>query len=79
MDLSSMTRSNGPDDRRTAFSGCIRTLNQAVIDLHERIKLGTRVVVARRAAVTAELWKGRPRAGLFLWRRMWTTMARPLQ
>ena len=28
-------------------SGCIRMLNEDVIDLYERAKVGTRVVVAR--------------------------------
>jgi lipoprotein-anchoring transpeptidase ErfK/SrfK len=40
--------SNEPETIGQAVSsGCIRMLNEDVIDLYERTKVGTRVVVAR--------------------------------
>jgi lipoprotein-anchoring transpeptidase ErfK/SrfK len=40
--------SNEPETIGQAVSsGCIRMLNEDVIDLYERVKVGTRVVVAR--------------------------------
>ena len=40
--------SNEPETIGTAVSsGCIRMLNDDVIDLYDRVKVGTRVVVLR--------------------------------
>jgi lipoprotein-anchoring transpeptidase ErfK/SrfK len=40
--------SNEPETIGTAVSsGCIRMLNEDVVDLYERVKVGTRVVVLR--------------------------------
>ena len=40
--------SNEPDTIGTAVSsGCIRMLNDDVVDLYDRVKVGTRVVVLR--------------------------------
>ena len=41
-------RTNEPETiGQEVSSGCIRMLNEDVIDLYERAKVGTRVVVAR--------------------------------
>ncbi len=48
---SSLYRIHGSNEPETigqaVSSGCIRMLNEDVIDLYERVKVGTRVVVAR--------------------------------
>ncbi|CAM5212849.1 L,D-transpeptidase catalytic domain OS=Bosea thiooxidans OX=53254 GN=ARD30_01335 PE=3 SV=1 [Bosea thiooxidans] len=51
LDGSTLYRIHGSNEPETigqaVSSGCIRMLNEDVIDLYERTRVGTRVVVAR--------------------------------